>query len=360
MKRTFVSYAQNFEDVMLWRALNHVEHGFYIDVGACSPDELSVTKAFYDGGWRGINIEPHPEYHRQLQVARPRDVNLRVALGDRTGDVTMHFVSDTGLSTIDAAEAAKRAREGYSVVDEVVTQETLAAICARHVPPDQPVHFLKVDVEGSERAVLLGGDWDSCRPWIVVVEATRPTTQEPSHQDWEDILTSAGYGFVYGDGLDRFYVATERGDLRPAFASPPNTFDHFVPVSEVESAARATHAEAKLAAILTTRTWRYTRPLRAAARLTRLARAKGRRLSGDAKRAIRARSMAMARTLFSIVRGNPRLRRRAAVFKKVPGVLALYRRLNHASKPTGITNLSPRAQRIYQDLKAPGKTRHAS
>ena len=31
---SFISYAQNFEDVMLWRALKHVENGFYIDVGA--------------------------------------------------------------------------------------------------------------------------------------------------------------------------------------------------------------------------------------------------------------------------------------------------------------------------------------
>ena len=33
----FVSYAQNFEDVMLRRALRDVEQGFYIDVGANDP-----------------------------------------------------------------------------------------------------------------------------------------------------------------------------------------------------------------------------------------------------------------------------------------------------------------------------------
>jgi hypothetical protein len=44
---SFISYAQNFEDVMLWRALQHVERGFYIDVGANDPTIDSVTKAFY-------------------------------------------------------------------------------------------------------------------------------------------------------------------------------------------------------------------------------------------------------------------------------------------------------------------------
>lgn len=55
---TFISYAQNYEDVMLHRALKGVEKGFYIDVGANDPVQYSVTKAFYERGWRGINIEP--------------------------------------------------------------------------------------------------------------------------------------------------------------------------------------------------------------------------------------------------------------------------------------------------------------
>ena len=51
---SFVSYAQNFEDVMLWRALKHIDCGFYIDVGAQDPVIDSVTKSFYDHGWRGV------------------------------------------------------------------------------------------------------------------------------------------------------------------------------------------------------------------------------------------------------------------------------------------------------------------
>jgi hypothetical protein len=31
---SFISYAQNHEDVMLYRALREVKEGFYIDVGA--------------------------------------------------------------------------------------------------------------------------------------------------------------------------------------------------------------------------------------------------------------------------------------------------------------------------------------
>ena len=57
---SIVSYAQNFEDVMLWRALGHVSNGFYIDVGAQHPIIDSVSKAFYEHGWRGVHVEAIP------------------------------------------------------------------------------------------------------------------------------------------------------------------------------------------------------------------------------------------------------------------------------------------------------------
>ena len=80
---TFVSYARNFEDVLLWRALRGVKNGFYVDVGAAHPDTNSVTRAFYDRGWSGINVEPTVELSLRLKAARPRDINVQIALGER-------------------------------------------------------------------------------------------------------------------------------------------------------------------------------------------------------------------------------------------------------------------------------------
>jgi FkbM family methyltransferase len=293
MAEQFISFAQNYEDVILWRALKHIDQGFYIDVGAYSPVEHSVTKAFYDRGWSGINIEPHPDYFRDLLTARTRDLNLNIAIGERGETRTIAFVNETGLSTLDSNQAEQRALEGFIVVGGNVRVETLASIWNDHVAPDQPVHFLKVDVEGFERQVLLGNRWDVNRPWIVVVEATRPMTMEPSFDDWESILMSADYQFVYEDGLNRFYLALEHQDLAVTLDYPPNHFDGFIRASEAQATeravvaearaaaveaqatervlvaeARAAAVEAKLTAIKQTRSWRITTPLRAATRLT--------------------------------------------------------------------------------------------
>ena len=49
---------------------------------------------------------------------------------------------------------------------------TLAEITSRL--DDRPVDFLKIDVEGAERDVLIGGEWWAFRPRVIVVEAVRP------------------------------------------------------------------------------------------------------------------------------------------------------------------------------------------
>lgn len=267
----FVSYAQNFEDVMLWRALKSVGEGFYIDVGAAWPDQDSVTNAFYQRGWRGINIEPNPDFCARLAVQRPRDVNLQIAVSDSVGTQVFSIITDTGLSTLDQGVAQAHVQLGFQQQSGQVETDTLASVWEKYVPAGQPVHFLKVDVEGAERVVLCSNDWQTYRPWIVVVEATRPMSQVESHAEWESVLLDAGYVMAYFDGLNRFYVAGEQGSLCAAFRVPPNVFDDFV-LARQEAAERlaaqaqalARESEARYLAVLSSRSWRMTAPLRRA------------------------------------------------------------------------------------------------
>jgi FkbM family methyltransferase len=286
---TFVSYAQNFEDVMLHRALKQVERGFYVDIGAQDPVSDSVTKAFYVAGWRGINVEPVTAWAERLKKDRPEDVNLQVAAGNQRRWVRFYEVVDTGLSTTDRDLAEKHARErGYEVRESSVEELPLAEILAEHARGE--IHFLKVDAEGMEARVLRGNDWTRFRPWIVLLESTLPNQQIETHQEWEPILLDAGYRLAYRDGLNRFYVAREHEALLASFEYPPNVFDEFRTAAQHEaetrimaadaraswSQARAIQAEARvevleneLEGVYTSRSWRVTIPMRAVMHLVR-------------------------------------------------------------------------------------------
>jgi FkbM family methyltransferase len=240
----FISYAQNYEDVILWRALRDLERGFYVDLGAADPEELSVTRAFYERGWSGINVEPQDGYFDKLKQARPRDTNLKVAVGREVGLRTLHTVAGTGLSTLDPAIAAQHRAAGWEISETSVPVVTLEKILEDCAPPT--IHFLKIDVEGAEAEVLQGLKLELTRPWIIVVEATKPFSNVSTRQEWEHLIISHGYSFAYFDGLNCFYVADEFDELKERLGVPPNVFDDFVRWSEWSSRQKALDLENQL------------------------------------------------------------------------------------------------------------------
>ena len=92
-----ISYAQNLEDVILNRLFQNKPSGFYIDIGAHDPTELSVTKHFYDLGWRGINIEPIPGSLEKFKQQRPGDINLNLAIGARHDIMSIYVLGSAEL-----------------------------------------------------------------------------------------------------------------------------------------------------------------------------------------------------------------------------------------------------------------------
>ena len=226
----FVSYAQNGEDVVLARALCPDDQpGFWIDVGAADPVVDSVTAAFAQRGWTGINVEPSVPAYERLRAQRPHDVNLNCAAGARGGFAKLYPgpEGNLALSTLVSSIAERH----YEQLDEApspdeVEVRTLAEIVEQHAPP--VVDFLKVDVEGYESEVLAGADWTTFRPRVVVVEATEPNTKQLTHDAWELLLVQHGYVFTLFDGLNRFYVSDEARALAAELSIPANVLDDFV------------------------------------------------------------------------------------------------------------------------------------
>jgi FkbM family methyltransferase len=216
-----VSYAQHGEDILLRRFFPEEAAGFYVDIGANHPTIDSVTKHFYDCGWSGVNVEPVPHLHARLQEERPRDLNLNVGISNREEVLTFFEApSVTGWSTFSGSLADVYRRRGLRLVERSIPVTTLASLFERYV--SRPVDFLKIDVEGHERAVFEGIDWSRCRPRVLVVENSWPDS-------WMHLIPDSDYVCLHDDPINRYYARRDESALLGSWESTRGQAPAFVP-----------------------------------------------------------------------------------------------------------------------------------
>jgi FkbM family methyltransferase len=215
----FVSYAQHGEDVILWRALGDRGGGFYVDVGAFDPSDDSVTRALYERGWRGINIEPQPDRLAPFERERPEDTNLSLAIGDRDGTATLTRPPVAGwATTLDPVLAGFDPAIERTIEVPIRRLDTLLPELGVEL-----IDILKIDVEGGEPAVVRGFIESSIRPLVCVVEGVAPGLGRAPGDEAVALLVSAGYLHCLFDGLNH-YLTTDPA-LQSALSVPANPID---------------------------------------------------------------------------------------------------------------------------------------
>jgi FkbM family methyltransferase len=220
-----ISYAQNFEDVMIARLFPRDYRGFYIDIGAADPVYLSVTKHFYDCGWSGVNVEPLPHFFERLEANRTRDVNLRAAVGSVEGRGEFFEVIELRENSTSNKEVMSLLKEqGRTIRSHDVELITLKEICERFAG-DRVIDFMKLDIEGGELEVLQSADWQRFRPIVLVIEGVVVNGRQQNWMSWESVVVEHGYQKVWFDGLNNFYLRHESLHLKEHFQLPPNVFD---------------------------------------------------------------------------------------------------------------------------------------
>lgn len=402
-----ISYAQNFEDVLLWRALGHVPSGTYLDIGAQDPDVDSVSRLFHERGWRGVHAEPMPEFAEALKARRSGDVVVQAAVGTGQDTIEFYGIAGTGLSTSQATVAERHRGNGFHVHPMRVPVTSLDELFG--LAPAGDIHWLKIDVEGSEADVLSSWTQQRFRPWIIVIEGTEPLGQSASHMDWELGLLARGYSFALFDGLNRFYVSSKHPELLSALTVGANVFDGFAlsgtasapfcdevnrhnaqsrvenrelkdRLAKLQKAKRdadaelATHARAaqswrinaqalrsELDAVYASSSWRITAPLRGMRRGLSAQGARNVMLAAVKPTVVRIIKFALSRpaikrTVMRVLSAHPRLLNRIQRFA-VRGGLASSMGAFEASKgrslPGHIANgvLSIKASRVLNDLE---------
>lgn len=209
----YISYAQKFEDLIIWNALRDVKNGFYVDIGANDPIKFSVTKNFYEKGWNGINIEPLPTCYNELVNDRTRDININCAVSNQSGMIEYYETfPDNMFSTFDKSIIPEYIKQGMAFTTRTVQVNTLNQILDLYKNKFTEIHFLKIDVEGFEEQVIQGFDLCKYRPWIIIIEVS-------ISKDFTYLnkVVSSDYVLAFSDDQNYYYLAKEHIDLLTRF-----------------------------------------------------------------------------------------------------------------------------------------------
>lgn len=190
------SYSQEGEDLILRRIFENRRGGFYVDVGAYHPILYSNTYLFYRMGWRGINIEPNPGSMRWFRRYRVHDINLAVGVSDVATDRRYYMFNEPALNTFEedvANRPTRNEKRVYRTGETVIPVKRLDTILREHLPADQTIDFLSVDVEGHELNVVRSNDWERFRPGCLLVEVLDGDLEEIVRSALHRLLKEADY-----------------------------------------------------------------------------------------------------------------------------------------------------------------------
>lgn len=153
----------------------------FVDVGAASPDYLSISAYYRALGWRIIAIEPNPVFC-QLHKEKGHEV-LQYACGERDEDNVDFLVVDShgteyadgrvsyeSFSSLGIKDSYSTLKEGLDIKKIKVNLRRLDTILRTHARDVDRIDILSIDVEGWELEVLNGLDIPRYRPRVMIIE----------------------------------------------------------------------------------------------------------------------------------------------------------------------------------------------
>ncbi len=187
------SFSQFGEDSLVWQFFNQRKDGFFVEVGANDPRNLSQTYLLEQQGWRGILVEPLSDCCEQLRAHRPKSQVFQAACGapEQRGQALLH-VNQQGSKLTDL-QVRGVAVEGHEEVRVMTLDEIL------ETAGNPKIDFLSIDVEGFEIQVMQGFSLERHRPALMLVEDNYANRLKVHHH-----IKGRGYRLVKRTGCNNW------------------------------------------------------------------------------------------------------------------------------------------------------------
>lgn len=200
------SYSQEGEDMILNRIFGDQIRGFYIDVGAHHPKRYSNTYYFYKRGWRGINLDAMPGSMDPFNKERPRDINVEKPISDKKEVLCYYIFNEPAYNGF--SKEISLQRDGFKnyfiEATKVLETSTLEEILDKHLPYNQTIDFLSIDVEGLDFNVLKSNNFKKYRPKVILIEVLGSKLEDIMANEISQFLKEKGYS-IYAKAVNTVF-----------------------------------------------------------------------------------------------------------------------------------------------------------
>lgn len=213
-------FGQFGEDFLLWNFFGRKPTGFFLEVGAFDGIFLSPSYWFERNGWRGICVEPHPDYFPLCRKNRSESLCVHAAcVGNEDVKRIELFAEPSGLFSVlgESNEEIMKQRfvdawgkNLHGVHKVEVPALTINGLLGHHLPEGVKIDFVSIDVEGAEVEVLKGFDLNKYSPRVLIVE----TNSDTERDEVSTHLAPFGYREARRLYVNTLYVKTEEDAQR--------------------------------------------------------------------------------------------------------------------------------------------------
>ena len=208
-KRFHTSFAKSGVDLQVYQLLKQKVNGFYIDIGAHHPIKANNTYFFYLKGWRGICIDPNPQFIPLYKQKRPGDIFMNIGISNSDKAELNYYKLRKELSARNSfSEEYINTNNLIKDVESILSikvkklKDVLDEVNRKNVEID----FLTIDCEGLDFEVLKSNNWELYRPMIVCIESHQELLDDLSAASTQ-FMNSVGYTLV-GKTMQGKYVGT--------------------------------------------------------------------------------------------------------------------------------------------------------
>jgi FkbM family methyltransferase len=162
------TYAMVKEDVFINNYFKK-NIGFFVDVGAYHPLELSNTYLLYKRGWNGINIDINSLSIDYINYIRPDDTNINIAVANKKSIKTIYYQKKKSpLNTLNSKLANKHFSGNFK--KKKIKSDKLSSIIEKTKYKGIKINFLNIDAEGNDFEVLKSLNFKTHKPKLICVE----------------------------------------------------------------------------------------------------------------------------------------------------------------------------------------------